>query len=202
MAFLVVGLMTVLWIGVGILLLVHNRQRKAAQRFDPQSGTGILVGSLTPLVILFYLLSCVGAPGLAYTVQVAFEEGFSPLVIVILLVMAVFTVGLPLCALLLKWRERTVINAEGILFPRFPFRLVRPPWADIVGLQVTRHKGFTARGNRLVRFITEVSIHTHDKVYKPTWDATTWRKRGNDILRAIVSRAHLVEIGPGHWTRE
>jgi hypothetical protein len=197
MAFLVFGLMAVLWIGVGILLVVRNRQRKAARRFDPESGVGVLVGSLTPLAILFYLLSCVAAPGLAYTVQVASEEGLSPLVALILLVMAVLTIGLPLWALLMKWRERTVVDAEGIQFPQFPFRLVRLPWAAITELKAVTHMGAHMR-----RFITEVSIHTPDRVYKPTWDAATWKLRGRDILHAIASRAHLVELGSGHWVRE
>ena len=202
MAYLIWGLMVILWIGVGILLIVRNRQRKAAQRFDPRSGAGVLVGSLTPLVILFYLLSCLAAPSLAYTVQVAFEEGFSPLMALILLVVVVLTILLPLLALLMKWRERTVIDADGITFPRFPFRLVRLPWAAITALRVMEHRGPTARGTRHVRFITEVSIHTQDKVYKPTWDAATWRLRGRDILRAIADHAHLVEIETDHWVRK
>lgn len=142
--------MIVLWIGVGIALLVRNQQRKAKGRFDPQTGSGVIVGSIAPLVALFYILSCIGAPGLAYILQTAFEEGFSPLVAVLLPCFGVFTIVLPLLALLLKWRERTVIDAEGIQFPRFPFRLVRLSWSEIDKMEVTVHgraaaSAFTSR---------------------------------------------------------
>jgi len=87
-------------------------------------------------------------------------------------------------------------------FPLFPFRLVRLPWSEITALQVAEHKGPSARGTRVIRYITEVSIHAGDKVYRPTWDASTWSRRGKTILRSIVSHAHLTEAQPKHWVRD
>ena len=202
MGYLCIGLTIILWIGVGVSLLVQKRQPKTKQRIDPQTGTGVLVGSITPLVILFYLLSCIGAPSLAYIVQVAFEEGFSPLVAVLVLCFGVFTIALPLLVLLMKMRERTVIDEQGIQFPRFPFRLVRLPWSEITALQVTEHKGPSAQGARIVRYITEVSIRAGDQVYRPTWDASTWKRWRTTILQTIASRAHLTEVEPEHWVRD
>jgi hypothetical protein len=202
MGYVCIGLMIVLWIGVGVSLLARKRQPKTRQHLDPQTGTGTLVGSLTPLAILFYLLSCLGAPSLAYIVQVASEEGFSPLVAVLVPCFWVFTIGLPLLALLMKMRERTVIDEQGIQFPRSPFRLVRLPWSEITALQVTEHKAPSARAARTVRYITEVSIHAGDQVYRPTWDTSTWRRWRKTILREIVSRANLTEIEPEHWVRD
>jgi hypothetical protein len=192
----------VLWIGVGVSLLVRKRQPKTKQRIDPQTGTGTLVGSITPMVILFYLLSCIGAPSLAYVVQVDFEEGFSLLVVALVLCFGTFTIGLPFLALLIKMRERTVIDEQGIQFPRFPFRLVRLPWSEITALQVMEHKGPSARSARVVRYITEVSIHAGGRVYRPTWDAATWKRGRKTILQAIVTRAQLTEIEPDHWVRD
>jgi hypothetical protein len=202
MGYVCIGLMTVLWLGVGVSLLARKRQPKTRQRIDPQTGTGTLVGSITPLVILFYLLSCIGAPSLAYIVQVAFEEGFSPLVVVLVLCFGVLTIGLPLLVLLMKMRERTVIDEQGIQFPRFPFRLVHLPWSEITALQVTEHKGPSARSARIIRYITEVSIHAGDTVYRPTWDASTWKRWRTAILQAIATRAHLTEVESGHWVRD
>jgi hypothetical protein len=202
MGYLCIGLMMILWIGVGISLLVRKRQLRTGQCLDPQTGIGVLVGSITPLVVLFYLLSCIGAPSVAFIMQVAFEEGFSPLVVALLLCFGIFTIGLPLLALLMKWRERTVIDAQGIQFPRFPFRLVRLPWSEITELKVTEHKGPSAQRARVIRYITEVSIHAGDKVYKPTWDASTWKRWRTTILRAIASQAHLTEVEPEHWVRD
>lgn len=193
--------MIVLWVGVGISLLARNRQRKTEQHLDPATGTGVLVGSITPLLILFYLLSCLGAPILAYLVQSAFDEGFSSLAAGLLLCFGVFTVGLPSLALSIKWRERTVIDVEGIQFPRFPFRLVRLPWSEITELRVVEHKGPSPRGTRIIHYITEVSIHAGGRVYKPTWDAATWRRWGKIILQAIVDRAGLTQVEPKHWVR-
>ncbi len=198
MGYLCLGLMIVLWIGVGVALLVRNQQRKAEGRFDPQTGSGVIVGSIAPLVVLFYLLSCLGTPSLAYILQTAFEEGFFPLVAVSVPCFGVFTIALPLLALLLKWRERTVIDAEGIQFPRFPFRLVRLPWSEIEKMEVTVHG--RSGGARI--YITEVSIHAGGKVYKPTWDRATWQRRKRTILGAIAKRACLTEVTPGYWLRD
>lgn len=198
MGYLCLGLMVVLWIGVGVALLVRNQQRKTKGHFDPQTGTGVIVGSIAPLVALFYILSCLGAPSLAYIVQIAFDEGFSSLVAVLIPCFGVFTIALPLLALLLKWRERTVIDAEGIQFPRFPFRLVRLPWSEIEKMEVVVH----GRPRSARVYITEVSIHAGGKVYKPTWDRATWRRRKQAILGAIVERAYLTEVTPGYWLRD
>lgn len=198
MGYLCLGLVIVLWIGVGVALLVRNGQRKAKGRFDPQAGTGVIVGSIAPLVILFYLLSCIGAPSLAYIVQTAFEEGLSPLAAALLPCFGVFTIALPLLALLLKWRERTVIDAEGIQFPLFPFRQVRLPWSEIDKMEIAVHG---RRGGARV-YITEVSIRAGGKVYKPTWDRATWQRRKKTILGAIAKRAYLAEVTPGYWLRD
>ena len=198
MGYLCIGLMVVLWIGVGVALLVRNQQRKAKGRLDPQTKTGVIVGSIAPLVTLFYVLSCIGAPSLAYIVQTAFDEGFSPLVAVLVPCFGVFTIILPLLALLLKWRERTVIDADGIQFPRFPFRLMRLSWSEIDKMEVVVHK----RPSGVRGFLTEVSLHAGGKVYKPTWDRATWQRRKKIILGAIVERAYLTEVTPGYWLRD
>lgn len=202
MGYVCFGLMVVLWLGVGVWLLVQNRRRKAEERFDPETGIGILAGSITPLVILFYLLSCMGGPILAYVVQTGSDEGFSPLVAGLVLCFGTFTVVLPLLVLVLKWRERTVIDEGAIQFPLFPFRLVRLDWSEISEMTMAEHKGPSARGTRIVRYITEVSIHAGDRVYRPTWDAATWKRRGKGILRAIATHAHLSEVEPNHWVRD
>ena len=198
MAYAFLGLMVVLWIGIGILLAVSRKRRQAEEGFDPQTGRGVLVAKIAPLVILFYLESCVAAPGLYFILQVISEEGFSGLQAGLLIVFVLFCIALPLLLLLLKWRERTIVDKDGIQFPVFPFRLVRVSWNDITELEYLVHRARLRVRRQVFR---EVRIHTKDRVYKPTWDRATWARHWQGILSVIVERANLIEVEKGHWVR-
>lgn len=193
-------LWAVLAAGLGVLLATRGKTRKSAAGFDVETATGVWVTSISPMAALFYICSPFGTMLIAITLPVMIEDRFSSPYGVVMLVIGVLMVVLPMWWFVRKWRERTVIDREGLQFPRLLGRPVRLSWDDIEGLDVTEHRGWTRGGMR--RFtITEVNVRTKDKVYKPTWDRATWARNSAKIIAAIVSHANLVAAGEKRWAR-
>jgi hypothetical protein len=198
MAISVFCVWAVLAIGIGIWLAAGRKKREAQEGFDPETGHGVWVTKVGPMIAVFYIFSCIGTMLWSVTLPVVLEERSVSGLTLSLAIVGLLLVVLPLWWLVSKWRERTVIDDEGIQFPRLLGGPVRLAWDDVTELKVTVHKVLTRRGVR--RFpVTEVSVYTTDKVYKPTWDKATWIKNKKRIIAAIVERARLVEQEPGHW---
>jgi hypothetical protein len=196
MGYKVFCLWVVIAIILGTALMTAGKKRKAEEGYNPETGLGKWVGNITPMVALFSIFSFLAAMVSAITVGTA-EGDYSGGVVIVLVVALVMTLA-PLLGVWNKWVERTVLDEEGMQYPRFLRSPMRVSWDEIDAMEVIVYM------QRLTsaEIMTHIKIHTMDKVHQPTWDRDTWQRHRNKILDTIIKRAELVEERQGYWARK
>jgi len=119
---------------IGLILLSQGKKRKGLEHWDPETKEGLWVGNYTPMAALWYIFSFLAAMVTAIVLG-TWEGDYTIGVFIVLFVAGIMTLA-PLYPFWNKWCERTVLNEQGIKFPRFLLPPVFVPWSDIKGIEL------------------------------------------------------------------